>query len=1479
MSYFGGGGQNGGANRGGAGNPPQQTTLLTGPQLFVNSASQLQFQSGGQNFFPQGEGSQQQRHVQLNTGGAPLLLQPPVNFVTDGLGVGISQLITQGSIMNLGSVLMQDQAASGQGQGQSKQRVFTGMVTKIHDDFGFIDEEVFFQMGVVKGPILPKEGDRVLVEADYNPSMPFKWNATRVQIVNMGGGGASSVSQQSGGYQGYSGSVQKQVPPPPALGPVGGGGRPPPSMGSNPHQMYGAGGGRPPSGHAHVSGGMNDSLMGGRRPISSQMPSHLQHQQDNSLISSGLMGGLPSLMSKMDGGRERERERERDRDRKEKERVHRSRSKERGGRDRRERSRDRNERVRRSRSKSRERRRRSPSPIKRRSRDRERNAVTSTRDKSVDRERERDRRDRSSPVSKSHKSDRADRVKRSRSRDTIKSSEGKGSNLKDKSRSPSPASRRGGNKSSVISKSSSRYLCDTPKFSLDVLELNSSDMKSRYKNLYVPSDFFLAKCSWMEAFPLEKPYQFSHNSSLVHIMGRRVERLEMNFDNDSEAKKMQEKFNEIPNVLQAPDSSCTFSVKVMILSSPSLEAIFRKSGFVLEQDNPEPTETKDITTSGFQTLQRLLNFVVGVKTGKHDIMALGGNWSSSLDGPDPQSNPKVLINTAIRCCKSMASVDLTRCKYWYRFMEIYYRRSNGNLETVVYFLPDLSSCVPSLPEWDKITKSYRIALNGPDADKLVANVEAISSSIENTENKSQKDTPPGSSSSTTLPATADDNLDENWESTPSGIIVGDEIVPPPTCTTTTSGDAIPGAIPLPIAPSQPIDADVSSAAAPSDVSTLSASKGGDHKTSEPMMEVLSECNGDASVDVAMEQDNVNNLSLNNDVITSAEMSKEADGEVDIYEDIVESQKSDANKISSPGTHHSLLDLNCMTVAKLKEELALRNLNTKGLKAQLTSRLQEAIESEKEKETPSQPDPAATVGTKDVIIANNVALKQETKVEKEEINELSIVRLVDPSTILETSINERDTTEEIMNNDESSSQLPEQGELGEDEIILNHLKSTKGVLTYPVLRPDMKPEERKLWERRFALPNHPKVLIFPATKVSSSSSSMKKTMGPFDCSVMPLSSLRDYRQIDKREESFEVSLFAELFYEMLQRDFGFRIYSEIVRQTGLLKNSEKETQDDAETGSKEEEPAIKKRKTSPSTSIVPSGVVNNVDLKAKVTTVDPLLLLSFTFYDENQLGYITDSHIEDICSALGLGLTRHEIQGLLRNISAKGGVHYRAWTDKSEAETDDGNEQSLLIDENKSKLDFVMQIAKGNKSLLPVFTYSSPIVAFDDVKPTLCDDQKVDWTGESVLVTVDGKVVDVKKIMHELEKAEKEKLSAEANVNAFKNSLTESKNQVAELKKSNDSLADELKKSKVQVKNLEAAEKSNKEIVEIFKKSTESFIYRVKDVVKLPQEKKVTSTNAVVSEKSKTTKTSEPTETSSLNNKEADNNSSSGVEAK
>lgn len=45
----------------------------------------------------------------------------------------------------------------------------------------------------VKGQA-PKVGDRVLVEATYNPNMPFKWNANRVQVIP-GPAGAPSQNQ------------------------------------------------------------------------------------------------------------------------------------------------------------------------------------------------------------------------------------------------------------------------------------------------------------------------------------------------------------------------------------------------------------------------------------------------------------------------------------------------------------------------------------------------------------------------------------------------------------------------------------------------------------------------------------------------------------------------------------------------------------------------------------------------------------------------------------------------------------------------------------------------------------------------------------------------------------------------------------------------------------------------------------------------------------------------------------------------------------------------------------------------------------------------------------------------------------------------------------------------------------------------------------------------------------------------------------
>jgi hypothetical protein len=54
-------------------------------------------------------------------------------------------------------------------------------------------------------------------------------------------------------------------------------------------------------------------------------------------------------------------------------------------------------------------------------------------------------------------------------------------------------------------------------------------------------------------------------------------------------------------------------------------------------------------------------------------MAIGGPWSPSLDGPNPESNPAVLVQTAIRTVKALAGVDLSNCTQWHRFLEIHYR--------------------------------------------------------------------------------------------------------------------------------------------------------------------------------------------------------------------------------------------------------------------------------------------------------------------------------------------------------------------------------------------------------------------------------------------------------------------------------------------------------------------------------------------------------------------------------------------------------------------------------------------------------------------------------------------------------------------------------------------------------------------------------------------------------------------------------------
>lgn len=143
----------------------------------------------------------------------------------------------------------------------------------------------------------------------------------------------------------------------------------------------------------------------------------------------------------------------------------------------------------------------------------------------------------------------------------------------------------------------------------------------------------------------------------------------------------------------------------------------------------------------------------------------------------------------------------------------------------------------------------------------------------------------------------------------------------------------------------------------------------------------------------------------------------------------------------------------------------------------------------------------------------------------------------------------------------------------DIVVIDEYDSTKPKSTKTSGQDTPKPmeeRERRLIEKRYQLPENPELVVHPSRIAKS---------GKFFCNEMSLSILLDYRPEDSKEHSFEVSLFAELFNEMLMRDFGFNIYKTLYNLPDKEEEKEKEAigaKKDAtvtdSTGKKSDEPA-------------------------------------------------------------------------------------------------------------------------------------------------------------------------------------------------------------------------------------------------------------------------------------------------------------------
>ena len=185
-----------------------------------------------------------------------------------------------------------------------------------------------------------------------------------------------------------------------------------------------------------------------------------------------------------------------------------------------------------------------------------------------------------------------------------------------------------------------RYNCKAVK-PLVPRSMSCADLRTRYKNLYVPSDFISAKVDWVDSFNLENQFNIGLNPVIFHVNHKDIDIPEAKFT---------------PEQLEpVSDEDHRFCVRTLLLSHPGIAEVRKKVFGLL----PDGSIDENIEVIPFN---KAIHFLTGIR-GRNEVMALGGAWSPSKDGENPLDLP-TQINTAVRTIRELIGVDLSACPTW-----------------------------------------------------------------------------------------------------------------------------------------------------------------------------------------------------------------------------------------------------------------------------------------------------------------------------------------------------------------------------------------------------------------------------------------------------------------------------------------------------------------------------------------------------------------------------------------------------------------------------------------------------------------------------------------------------------------------------------------------------------------------------------------------------------------------------------------------